>query len=989
MCLRSRLVSEKVILPILAALLVLATSAHAIVRTYQEDFTTQQFNDTLITTARWDTLAGEIKLYDFAPTLAGSCGVGGYARQVVVAGNYAYLVSSVGGMFVVDISDASGPVIVGSIPPNDTAYDVAISGDHAYIADKNAGLQVVDISDPLAPAALSSCPTVDEARGVDVAGDYAYVAVRNNGVQVIDIKTPSSPTVVETVATPQTTRGLDIVGNYLYVADDDNVVVFDASDPTNLIWHDTSAYTHDCFAVKVDGDYLFTPDRSYGLHVYDILVPDTLIQVGSYSGLNDVYDVAIDGDYAMVADSGFGLQMLDISTPSNPVLQCNFELPSGSAGVAVAGDFVCLAMGAAGFGVVDVAAPLLPRQLIGSYDSPGNACDVTVDGNFAFVADSQQGLRIVDITDPANPLEAGYYNSPGTCQAVCVSGNTAYIADYNQGIRSVNITDPANPVFLDYLAAGYYHDVAVDGDHVYLAIGTTGMRIFDVTDPGNIIARGLYDSPGTAYGVAVNGSHVYIADGERGVYHVWAQDPTSPTLINANSSFGGARRVVVSGDEVYVANDVGTYGLYILDWQSLQEIGKWNSPGTPCDVAVAGDYVFLADGSAGLHMLDISDPASPILIETFELPGTARGVTVAGDNVLVATDTAGLQVIRVFQRDYFTVQNLSQSMPIHSSAIDIGRARITAAQTDSIRWELSADGGAHWQDTRSGVWCEFDWPGTELSWRASHYYLGNKTNPACSQLDIDWFYEAPVIETVADIPNDQGRQVSISWVASAYDYVGSSSPVHEYAIYRLIDAALEADDAESPNPEAEKAARAYPPGDWHFLKTVPARAEVDYATVVPTLADSTITSGMYHTTFFVSALTATPGIYFDSPPDSGYSLDNLAPGAPAGLAVAYGQSGNQLSWEPPADEDFQYHKIYRSSTPDFVPAPENLQHATAGNDWWDAVSEGWQYYYLVTAVDFSGNESVPGEQGTVTAELPRDLPSRCMLRPNSPNPFNP
>jgi hypothetical protein len=57
----------------------------------------------------------------------------------------------------------------------------------------------------------------------------------------------------------------------------------------------------------------------------------------------------------------------------------------------------------------------------------------------------------------------------------------------------------------------------------------------------------------------------------------------------------------------------------------------------------------------------------------------------------------------------------------------------------------------------------------------------------------------------------------------------------EYHIYRKIDWDLSAVSA---------APGEYPPGDWDYIKTVPASYEDDYSTVVPTLADSTIAKGM-------------------------------------------------------------------------------------------------------------------------------------------------
>lgn len=147
---------------------------------------------------------------------------------------------------------------------------------------------------------------------------------------------------------------------------------------------------------------------------------------------------------------------------------------------------------------------------------------------------------------------------------------------------------------------------------------------------------------------------------------------------------------------------------------------------------------------------------------------------------------------------------------------------------------------------------------------------------------------------------------------------------------------------------------------------------------------------MYYTTFFVRARTATPGIYFDCAVDSGYSVDNIAPGVPAGFAVVCNTgSGNELVWDECADGDFQYFRIYRSSDPNFVPSPAELVHSLAGTSWNDPDYDGWIVYYKITALDYAGNESGPASPGTVTGVDGPALPQTYGLYPNVPNPFNP
>ena len=58
----------------------------------------------------------------------------------------------------------------------------------------------------------------------------------------------------------------------------------------------------------------------------------------------------------------------------------------------------------------------------------------------------------------------------------------------------------------------------------------------------------------------------------------------------------------------------------------------------------------------------------------------------------------------------------------------------------------------------------------------------------------------------------------------------------------------------------------------------------------PTDADSTIALGQHYSVFFIRAATAAARTFFDSPPDSGYSLDNLAPGTPRASSIIVGSS---------------------------------------------------------------------------------------------------
>jgi hypothetical protein len=141
---------------------------------------------------------------------------------------------------------------------------------------------------------------------------------------------------------------------------------------------------------------------------------------------------------------------------------------------------------------------------------------------------------------------------------------------------------------------------------------------------------------------------------------------------------------------------------------------------------------------------------------------------------------------------------------------------------------------------------------------------------------------------------------------------------------------------------------------WDFVMTVPATTDDSYQVTVPTFADSNAT-GFHRAVLFVRAATASPGAYYDSSPDSGYSVDNLPPAPPAGFVAAYQAGATHLHWAASSEADLWYYRVYRGSSAGFVPGPSNMIAARSDTGYVDAGAAG--AYYKLSAVDVSGNES--------------------------------
>lgn len=162
-----------------AMCLLIIQPAHSADNKYEEDFFTTDHRDQYQTTCWWDTDTGELKMYPFIPSIIMTWDTSGWAMDIEIAGDYAYLADGgVGGLRVLDISAPWSTYCAGYYDTDGTACGVDIEGDWAYVADGTAGLVVIDISNPVSPVYVSECNTPGYARDVTVDGNYAYITTR-------------------------------------------------------------------------------------------------------------------------------------------------------------------------------------------------------------------------------------------------------------------------------------------------------------------------------------------------------------------------------------------------------------------------------------------------------------------------------------------------------------------------------------------------------------------------------------------------------------------------------------------------------------------------------------------------------------------------------------------------------------------------------------------------------------------------------------------
>jgi len=222
----------------------------------------------------------------------------------------------------------------------------------------------------------------------------------------------------------------------------------------------------------------------------------------------------------------------------------------------------------------------------------------------------------------------------------------------------------------------------------------------------------------------------------------------------------------------------------------------------------------------------------------------------------------------------------------------------------------------------------------------------------------------PHITKIRDVPNDQGGKVFVTWTRSALDVTGGA--VNGYTVWRLVPpaglvahaAALAALPADPTRVRSELRVRPNGTTDidyWEALATLPAQRLPGYGYTAATPQDSLPGSNPLFT-YRITATTANIDVYYDSAPDSGYSVDNIPPVVPSSLTATWAPGGASLHWTANTEPDIEHYDVYRSDDPSFAPSPAMLIGTPTTAGFTDPSPHPLATYRLA-AVDKHGNES--------------------------------
>ena len=256
---------------------------------------------------------------------------------------------------------------------------------------------------------------------------------------------------------------------------------------------------------------------------------------------------------------------------------------------------------------------------------------------------------VINYADTAHPRVLNYIEAPGLVAKSILVGNRLYVS--SGYIETFDVSNPANPVKLGSVLV---RAPAIDAvDTLVYTLYRDSFRIFNFSDPAHPQLIGACRDSG--YDLSVCNGYAYLGD-RWGLYVLDVAIPTSPHRIAAWGSdiISVKARGNICCATLANSNDPAYLKFYILDTRnpaSIAPLGSLDSCGG-YDMYLEDSLAFISGYYTGGHefeILDIADSTQPSPIGTCLTPGDGFGVWTLKPlrRSFVADYYAGLTVIDV------------------------------------------------------------------------------------------------------------------------------------------------------------------------------------------------------------------------------------------------------------------------------------------------------------------------------------------------------
>jgi len=263
--------------------------------------------------------------------------------------------------------------------------------------------------------------------------------------------------------------------------------------------------------------------------------------------------------------------------------------------------------------------------------------DVVKEKGYAWVATNVQGIQLVDLADPSAPEFWVRHTEFAPLEGTSFIG---FQASHVQHVADVEASAIGGAEDRFYVAGAHHGDEPAPNGYVVI-LEVEVPEVASLEAPATQLPIwSWYHAPNVWFErLEVVGDLLFAAAKDAGVM-VFRIVPGDLELLGTLPGFTNAWSVAISGDVAVVADAGGS--VHLVDVSQPETMVRWSQlevPGVPREVVFLEDgvHIAVAAGSAGVHLINVADVSSPVLISTVPVYGTAMDLAATGTRIDVAT----------------------------------------------------------------------------------------------------------------------------------------------------------------------------------------------------------------------------------------------------------------------------------------------------------------------------------------------------------------
>ncbi len=578
--------------------------------------------------------------------VVGSFPLEGIYNESLQYGDFLFLARERGGLQVLNIKDPRQPQLVKEYLVGRTIVDIHRSGTIIYLSCGKLGMSIMQILPNGLLHHVTDIAMESHALMGQAYNGFLFVATGNKGLSIYDIRQPDQAQLVGVLRPDLVISKLVREGSFLYLSVAGNKIeIYQIAEPQSPQLTKTLRLTDDLYDLIVHQQQLYIATKS-GVLLYDITnasQPELLHKWTEFGSARKLFGGS---DSVYISDSFSGLRVVgaEIEGPHDYV---NLNIDPRT--ISVTSDYLYIAGSNKGLLIVD-KNELLPRQVIQTFNTPGSAHDIFIKGGWMYIADARGGvlLQNLEIED-----EMFTTVTPRWGESFLTDRDLLYVAQAKMGIEVFDISDPGDPKSIVIWPDLQAMRLAVVGDYLLSSKGISGVKLIDISDIYHPIVKDVLPEV-HALDITVDGHLIYIVSKKQGLLIYEITDNEKLSRLSRVSTpfpmnqFDLSVAVQVKDDIAYVAN--GRAGLLIVDVKKATApiiLGSIGIAGISKAVKISGNKAVITSHLGGISVVNIADPENPILMNSVSMPGLSRGLQVVDDLIYVTQKEMGVAVVPV------------------------------------------------------------------------------------------------------------------------------------------------------------------------------------------------------------------------------------------------------------------------------------------------------------------------------------------------------